>query len=250
MSSNRPRTGVPRIRRGEIKNVKSYGKALNQLAQRPDVAGNTALALYDDAGNIHLQVFAKDPSGVRQRIYDRPVGRVPVPAGVRPGTAPFGNAIEALILALLGRLTGQSFRPKRSNAGGPDILGEVLGEWERETSAVSPAVSGFVRAMRAAARSWAGVRGSAKERASRRGYVITQMRPMLAGIATMSPREIDLILGVLTEVERYLGGNLPDIVRNFRRAALTRRDMNFPPNVVAEVTHGAGSRCEACGHAM
>jgi hypothetical protein len=239
MPSTRASSGVPRIRRGEIKNVKSYRAALRQLASRPDVAGNTALALYDDAGNIHLQVFAKDPSGVRRLTYDRPVGRVPVPAGLRPGTTPFGDAIEPLILQLLGRLTGQSFRPKRPNAGGPDIVGEALNEWELETSAVSPAVSAFVRGMRAAAQRWAGVRGSAKERASRRGYVITQMRPMLAGIASMTPREIDLILGVLTEVERHLGGNLPDIVRNFRRAALARRGMNFPPGVVAEAAHGA-----------
>ena len=239
MPSNLAPTGVPRIRRGEIKNVKSYRAALRQLARRPDVAGNTALVLYDDAGNIHLQVFAKDSSGVRQLTYDRPVGRVPVPVGVRPGTAPFGNAIEPFILRLLGRLTGQSFRPKRPNAGGPDIVGEALYEWERETSAVSPAVSAFVRGMRAAAQSWAGVRGSAKERASRRGYVITQTRPMLAGIATMTPREIDLILGVLTEVERHLGGNLPDIVRNFRRAAVALPGMNFPPDVVAESVPGA-----------
>ena len=250
MSSNRPRAGVPRIRRGEIKNVKSYRAALRQLASRPDVAGNTALALYDDAGNIHLQVFAKDPSGVRRLTYDRPVGRVPVPPGVRPGTAPFGDAIEPLILQMLGRLTGQSFRPKRPNARGPDILGEVLGEWEHETGAVSPAVSDFVRRTRAAVQSWAGVRGSQADRSRRRGAFIKDMRPMLAGVATMTPREIDLILGVITEVERHLGGNLPEIARNFRRAALARRDMNFPPNVVAEVTPGAGSRCEACGHAM
>ena len=250
MSSNRPPVGVPRIRRGEIKNVKSYRAALRQLASRPDVAGNTALALYDDAGNIHLQVFAKDPSGVRRLTFDRPVGRVPVPTGVRPGTTPFGDAIEPLILGLLGRLTGQSFRPKRPNAGGPDIVGEVVAEWERETGGVSPAVDVVVRKLRHAAREWAGNRGSAKERSNRRDFVYHLMRPMIDNIATLTPREIDFILGALTEVERHLGGTLPHSIRNFRRAALARGDMSFPPNVVAEVTHGAGSRCEACGHAM
>jgi hypothetical protein len=135
-------TGVPPFRRGEIKNVKSYRQALRQLAARGDVPGNTALALYDDAGNVRLQVFGTGTGGVRRIIFDRGIGRVPVPGASPPGAAPFGNRIEPSILRLLGRVTGQRFRPKAPNAPGPDIEamemmgealelpGEVLGELE------------------------------------------------------------------------------------------------------------------------
>src|SRR5262249_28487031 len=54
---------IPRINFGEVKNVRSYAKALRQLAGR-EGRGNSALALYDDRGNVHLQVFQPQPGAV------------------------------------------------------------------------------------------------------------------------------------------------------------------------------------------
>ena len=129
---------IPFINFGEIKNVRSYRSALRQLAGRR-TNGTSAIAVYDDQGNVHLQIFQPPPykkptPGVTpppppaaKIIFDKGIGRVATPRfpnGIPmiPGTAPFGNAIEPRILDLLRLVTGQAFRFKHSNAHGPDIM--------------------------------------------------------------------------------------------------------------------------------
>jgi RHS repeat-associated protein len=114
--------GPPKIAVGEIKPMGAVGEGTRQLASRGAVAGNTGLALYDDAGNVHFQVFSRDPSGTYQIVWEGPIGRVTPPANIPPGTSPFGNAMEAPVRQLVGGATGQTFLPKAPNTGGPDLI--------------------------------------------------------------------------------------------------------------------------------
>ena len=219
---------IPRIRRGEIKNVKSYREALKQLATRPDVAGNTALVLYDDAGRLHLQVFKKDERGVRTIGYDRPIGSVTIPIGVRPGTAPFGNAIEPLILAHLARITGQRFRSKRANAGGPDIdayelmeQGEVsVGNLCAQASRLAEAIRGRIqRAVQANPLHRPIIIDRVRRKGSEwLGRVVRQLEPTLG---TIPVERIDPLIGCLARVEHAMKRTHPGLSR-LRRAAAAR----------------------------
>ena len=114
------RSAPPPIALGEIKSIDAYTAALRQLAGRGPVAGNTALALYDEAGNVTLQVYAAGSSGTYRIIWEGGIGTVPV-SGVY-GTAPFGNAVEPWIRDLVGNATGQTFRFKAPWWGGPDLI--------------------------------------------------------------------------------------------------------------------------------
>jgi hypothetical protein len=205
---------IPKIQRGEIKNVKSYRAALRQLAARPQPAGNTALALYDDAGNIHLQVFGPDAAGVRRLVFDRAIGAVPVPLAIPPGTARFGNAIEGSVLKLLSLATGQPFRSKRANAGGADIeAGELA------SRGVSARVRGWVEGTSRVAREWeTRPAGSARAEAERVRWAGSRARRMLALIDTLSAREVHLVARALGALEAALGRRHAWI-RRFRRAA-------------------------------
>lgn len=226
-TARRPGAPIPRIRRGEIKNVASYRSALRQLATRPDVEGNTALVLYDDGGNLHLQVFGRSTDGVRRLAYDGAIGRVPVPGGVRPGTAPFGNALEPLILAQLARLTGQRFRSKRANAGGPDIdayetggAGVALDGLCIQAHRIAQAIRtrrGAAERMQEPQRSLV-IAGARRRGAEWLARVVRQLERVLGSI----PRErIDLLVGCLARVEHAMGTSSGSLER-LRRAAAGR----------------------------
>jgi hypothetical protein len=112
----------PKIELGEIKPIKSYLAGLYQLSYR-GAKGNDALVTFDDAGNVHLQVFG-DPrgTGVKTIIWEDNIGKVTPPAGVAPGTPDFGNLMEPLVRDLVSDVMNQSFRAKPSNAPGPDLV--------------------------------------------------------------------------------------------------------------------------------
>jgi hypothetical protein len=103
----------------EIKGLRSYRTGLRQLAARKQPSGDTSLVVYDDVGNVHMQVFG-DRNGRRQIVWEGIIGRVPPPP--RGGTVGHGNAMEPLIRPLVEQTTGQTFLPHRPNAGGPDLV--------------------------------------------------------------------------------------------------------------------------------
>lgn len=150
---------VPFIRLGEVKNVRSYVKGLRQLSLR-DARGNTALAVYDNGGNVWLQVFGQpaSPTAPKHLIYDHRIGRVALPraangAPLRPGTAPFGNAIEPKIMDLIAMVTGQRFRAKRANAGGPDLVPREMA-MEVLSETLAPVVDKIVQDGRRYLQAW------------------------------------------------------------------------------------------------
>jgi hypothetical protein len=117
----RPPTPRPprRVDLVEIKGLRSYRTGLRQLAARKQPGGDTSLVVYDDRGNVHMQVFGVR-NGTRQIVWEGIIGRVPPPP--RGGTVGHGNAMEPLIRPLVERTTGQTFLPHRPNAGGPDLV--------------------------------------------------------------------------------------------------------------------------------
>jgi len=220
---------IPFINFGEVKNVRSYDKALRQLAGRPG-GGNTALALYDDRGNVHLQVFQPQPGGaVPQMVFDRTVGRVALPrtragAPITPGTAPFGNAIEPKVLDLIAMVTGQRFRGKRANAPGPDIVNrelELINEL-LETEILSPVVEKIVQTGRGALHSWRSTPATLKHERARR---VRQLNELATRALRLMPRltrdEIDTLIGVFYGLERAAGAT-PVALSQFRSAAAAR----------------------------
>ena len=227
---------VPFIRLGEVKNVRSYGKALRQLSTR-DARGNTALAVYDNGGNVWLQVFGPpaSPTAPKQLIYDHRVGRVATPraangAPIRPGTAPFGNAIEPKIMDLIAMVTGQPFRAKRANAGGPDLLARELA-MEVQSEMLSPVVGKIVQDGRRYLQAWratpAILRGQQVPRAKALNALAQRALDVLEGRG-LSPYEIRILIGTFYGLEgaiRPVG--TPEALQRFRQAsaqqlALTR----------------------------
>jgi hypothetical protein len=83
--------------------------------------GADALVVYDDLGNVHMQVFEPGPGGVRRIVWEGSLGRVRRLPSAAPGSAQFGNQIEPWVRGMVQRATGQRFRRKRSNAPGPDL---------------------------------------------------------------------------------------------------------------------------------
>lgn len=226
---------IPFIRLGEVKNVRSYRRGLRQLASR-DARGNTALAVYDDDGNVRLQVFGagKLPAAPKRLIYNRQIGRVAVPrdavgATIKPGTAPFGNAIEPKIMDLIALVTGQRFRAKRANAPGPDLIArEVLREitLELEGEALSPVVDRIVQTSRAYLRDWrnrsTGSAGERWQRTKALGALAARALAVLQGRGLIR-YEIDVLLGVLYGLESVVRPvNSPDPLRRFRHVAAQR----------------------------
>ncbi|MDQ3837068.1 MAG: Ig-like domain-containing protein, partial [Thermoproteota archaeon] len=107
---------------GEIKSIASYSKGLLQLAGRGDVDGNTALVLYDEVGDVFMQVFAKNSKGAREIVWEGPIGKVTDLPEVPYGTGPFGNAMEPKVKEIVEKYTGLEFKPKAPNAGGADLV--------------------------------------------------------------------------------------------------------------------------------
>lgn len=118
----RPTKPPPRIRIGEIKGIRSYAAAVRQLSARGLAEGNDAVVVYDDIGNVHMQVFRPDATGVRRIVWDGRLGRVrKLPPHV-PGHFRFGNLIEEQVRQMVSRWTGQRFVKHRPNASGPDLV--------------------------------------------------------------------------------------------------------------------------------
>lgn len=226
---------IPFINFGEVKNVRSYDKALRQIARR-ERRGSSALALYDDKGNVHLQVFAPQtsPSVAPQMVFNRTVGKVAVPrtqtgAPIPPGTAPFGNAIESKVLDLIAMVTGQRFRSKRANAPGPDIVNRELAVLNEllEAEVLSPVVEKIVRQGRAAMARWR------KEPSTNVSNQVARMKGLnefarraLQLMPRLTREEIDILLGVFYGLEAATGKiqkrPVPPSLAQFRAAAAQR----------------------------
>ena len=226
---------IPFINFGEVKNVRSYREALRQLAGRQR-RGSTALALYDDNGNVHLQVFDKQtsPSVAPQMVFNKTVGRVLPPrtkAGVpiTPGTAPFGNAIESKVLDLIAMVTGQRFRSKRANAPGPDIVNREIAVLSEllEAEVLSPVVERIVRPARDALRRWS------QAPSENRGQQVARMKGLnefarraLQLMPRLTREEIDILLGTFYGLEVAAGRvedrPVPPALAQFRAAAAQR----------------------------
>jgi hypothetical protein len=72
-----PSLNAPQITMGEIKSINSAA-GLKQLAGRTHGTGNTALVVYDNEGNVFMQVFQKAADGImnilgRKYRKNRPV---------------------------------------------------------------------------------------------------------------------------------------------------------------------------------
>ena len=228
---------VPFIRLGEVKNVRSYRNALRQLASR-DARGNTALAIYDNGGNVWLQVFGRPATATapKQLIYNHRVGRVATPRGangapMRPGTAPFGNAIEPKIMDLIAMVTGQRFRAKRANAGGPDLVAREMA-MELQSEMLTPIVERIVQTGRAYVQAWratpATSRGGQVARAKALNALAQRALNVLQGRG-LSPYEIRILIGTFYGLEGAIHPvGAPEALLRFRQAAaqqlgLTRR---------------------------
>jgi uncharacterized protein YukE len=114
----------PQIVTGEIKPIASWEKGLAQVNGRAEAtAGNDALVTFDNAGNVHMQVYG-DPAnaGTKTIIWEDDIGKVPQLPSAPPGTTQFGNQMEPMVRDLVQKATGQSFGSKASNAGGPDLV--------------------------------------------------------------------------------------------------------------------------------
>ena len=200
---------------------------MQQLASRQR-GGNSALALYDDKGNVHLQVFQPQGTGVPNMLFDRVIGRVAVPrrsdgTPITPGTAPFGNAIENKVLDLLAMVTGQRFRQKRANAPGADIVNRELEAITHllQSEVLSPAVDKIVRTGQGALRDWATQPTFKHERARRVKTLAELAARALRLLPNLSPVEIDILIGVFYGLERAAGAT-PDSLRQFRAGAASR----------------------------
>jgi hypothetical protein len=190
-------TSIPWIRGGQIRSVRTL-----RWLPAPRGRSPSAVVVYDDNGNLHLRV-----------VYDRPLGQVPTPRGVPPGTRSFGDALEPLILARLARFTGQSFRPRRPGAtSAPDPEEGKLNE-------VSPTVHRWTLRARRQAQDWS--QQGAGPRPNREGWLNSQAAKMLAIVGRLSVPEIDIVLGALTALERVVG-KTPRAVHAFRSAARGR----------------------------
>jgi uncharacterized protein YukE len=106
----------PSIELGEIKPIKSWEEGMRQLSER-GATGNDALATFDNAGNVHYQVF--DENG--KVVWEDNIGKVE-PPNVPPETTKFGDEMEPLVRKLVQDKTGQTFGDKASNAHGPDLV--------------------------------------------------------------------------------------------------------------------------------
>jgi hypothetical protein len=183
---------IPWFRRGQIRRVH---------ALRGPTRGATpsAVVVYDDAGNLHLRV-----------IYDRPLGRVPPPNRVRPGTPGFADAMEPLILARLAAVTGQQFRPR--GRAGPEL--EVV---------LDPAVEQWVRRAQRQRKLWEnqGPHVRKQMKANRAHWLNTHAGKILESIGRLTVPEMDVAIGNLTPLEKIVGREPPDL-RRFRAAVKTR----------------------------
>jgi hypothetical protein len=173
-----------------------------------DNGGPTANVVYDDRGNLHLQVFQPDRSGGVAVIYSQRIGRVPAPPGITPGTTRFGDALEPLILSRLTELTGQLFRSRRWKPRDLPLEGEL--------QEVSPRVHRWAIQARQTARDWRSQGPGSSP--SREGWVNSQAAKMAAIIDDLTGREIDIIIGALTALERVIG-KTPNAVNRFRSLA-------------------------------
>jgi hypothetical protein len=201
---------VPRIRSGRMLSLRALREGLDSSPRR--VSGSPdATVVYDDQGNLHLQVFQSDESGRRTIIYSQGIGQVPAPQGIAPGTTRFGDALEPLILSHLSGLTGQLFRSRRWNPREVPVEGEM--------QEVSPRVHRWAIQARQTARDWRG-QGMGPS-PSREGWVNSQASKMAAIIDDLTGREIDIIIGALTALERVIG-KTPNAVQRFRSLAAAR----------------------------
>ena len=226
---------VPFIRLGEVKNVRSYRDALRQLASR-DARGNTALAVYDNGGNVWLQVFGQPASTAAPKplIYDHRVGRVAPPRAangtpIRPGTAPFGNAIEPKIMDLIAMVTGQRFRAKRANAGGPDL---VAREMELEGETLSPVVDKIVQDGRRYLQAWratpATLRSGKAARTKKLNELALRALNVLQGRG-LSNYEIRILIGTFYGLEGVVRPDrTPKALQAFRAAAAQQLGLTRP----------------------
>jgi hypothetical protein len=190
-------TALPWIRSGRIQSIRALrGPPL------PRGASPSAVIIYDDDGNLHLRV-----------VYDRPLGRVPIPRGVAPGTSSFGDALEPLILDQLARLTGQNFLPKRFRP---------FGSGARAQGEISPTVGRWADRARRQAIAWNAQGRGLKP--NREGWINSQTGKMLRRFKALSIPEIDVIIGALTALEGAVGKE-PQVVRDFRAAARSRLGM-------------------------
>lgn len=228
---------VPFIRLGEVKNVRSYGKGLRQLSLR-DARGNTALALYDNGGNVWLQVFGHpaSPNAPKHLIYDRLVGRVTLPraangAPIRPGTAPFGNAIEPKVMDLIAMVTGQRFRAKRANAGGPDLVAREMA-MELESEALSEVIERIVQAGRAYLQRWRATPATSRGGQVQRAKALNELAQRALNVLLqrgLSDYEIRILIGTFYGLEAAIRPvAAPYALQRFREVAgqqlrLTRR---------------------------
>jgi hypothetical protein len=118
-----------RIAFGEVKPLNNYNKYLKEIAYMEDKRGgdpngNFGFAMYNGVtGDVKLQTFGpRVGNAARVIIWEGDIGRIAIPAGFPPGSAPLGNAVEPLVRDLVGRFLGQDFLPKASNAPGWDLL--------------------------------------------------------------------------------------------------------------------------------
>jgi hypothetical protein len=112
---------LPPIALGEIKSERSYVAGLYQLSGRGQVSGLTALVTYDYSGRVRAQIF-QSLGTTSHIVFEGYVGQLRQLPTARPGTGPFGNAIEPHIRHMIEQATGLSFRPKSSNEGGVDLV--------------------------------------------------------------------------------------------------------------------------------
>ncbi|HXM56156.1 MAG TPA: WXG100 family type VII secretion target [Candidatus Dormibacteraeota bacterium] len=111
----------PAFEIGEIKPIGSYRAGLYQLSER-GAAGNDALVTFDNAGNVHMQVFGETTPGTKTIIWEDDIGQVsPLPTA-KPGSTQFGDQMEPLVRDLVSKTTGTDFNVKAPNAGGPDLV--------------------------------------------------------------------------------------------------------------------------------
>jgi uncharacterized protein YukE len=114
-------TTWPKVELGEIKPIASYEKGLIQLNGR-EALGNDALVTWTDDGWVHMQVFGTDASGTKVIIQEGSLGQItnlpPLPAG----TAPYGLAMEPLVLDRVEQATGWNLTRFGPGYTGPDIV--------------------------------------------------------------------------------------------------------------------------------
>jgi hypothetical protein len=94
-----------------------------QLSER-GAPGNDALVTFDNAGNVHMQVYGETPAnpGTKTIVWEDDIGQVSPLPNARPGSAQFGNQMEGPVRDLVSRVTGTQFETHAPNAGGPDLI--------------------------------------------------------------------------------------------------------------------------------